>query len=212
MRSSAPIAALVSIALLVAGCGAQTTTTASTASTASASPEAEAQAQHRAEAIFEREGLAFYMGEIRPSTVRFSNPCQVAKEGGEEGHEKPIAGTWNCAGWGLVSINGGGEAKVGQCEFVEGKVNATGLVGKPTGNAQTFSGSPCQINVGFGKVGKPAKASLVAAWTSKQHAEAQKSKQIEASPEGQQSKREEAKQEAEEAKRTEEAHSAERGE
>jgi hypothetical protein len=76
----------------------------------------------------------------------------------------------------------------------------------------TFSSSPCQLNIGLGSPGRRAKPSLVAGWTAKQHAEAQRSKEIEASPEAQAQKREEAKEEAEETQRTEEARKAEQGE
>jgi hypothetical protein len=172
-------------------------------------PAAEASARHHAEAIYERSGISFYVGELKASTVRFSFPCKQATKEGEGGREAPISGQWDCAGWGLIAA---GEPEAGKCEFVEGNVRATGLVGKPEGEAMTFSGSPCQLDFGLGTPGKKPRASLVAAWASKRNAEAQRSKAIEASPESQAQKREEANEEGEEAKRTEEAHSAERGE
>jgi hypothetical protein len=142
--------------------------------------------------------------------VRFANPCRPAKEGEQE-NARVIPSTWQCVGWGLIAINGGNEGKPGQCEFVEGNVTATGVVGKPTGSATDFAGSPCQTNIGFALEGKPAKPSLVAAWTAKQKAEVQQLKEHEATPEAQTQRGEEAKQEAEEAKRTQEAKRAEEG-
>jgi hypothetical protein len=200
---------LAALAVAVAGCGeASTTSTSTPAPAAAASPAEEAGAQRRAEAIFQSTGIDYYVGVLRPSTIRFSSRCPPAREG-EEGHL--IAGKWHCAGWGLISIEGG-SGKPRECEFVEGNVTASGLEGKPLGNAMTFSGSPCQLNVGLGTPGQTPSAHLVAAWTAKQRSEAQHVKEQEASPSGQEQKHEEAKQEAEEAKRTEEAHKAERGE
>jgi hypothetical protein len=207
-RPTSVLAALAA-AVTLAGCGQASSTTTTKASTAAAAnPPAEAGAQRRAEATFESTGLDYYVGILRPSTVRFSSPCQSAREG-EEG--PVIPGRWHCAGWGLIAIEGG-EGKPGQCEFVEGDVTANGLVGKPSGNAMDFSSSPCQLNVGLGREGKRPSAHLVAAWTHKQQAEKQHVHEQEASPSGQEQKHEEAQQEAEEEKRTEEAHKAERGE
>jgi hypothetical protein len=196
----------------LAGCGssASSSSTGSSAPTATTNPAAEERAQHRAEAIYERQGISFYVGVIRPSTVRFSHPCPPAKEG-EEGHEKPVPGKWRCAGWGLISIEGGG-GKPGECEFVEGDVTANGVVGKPEGSAMTFSSSPCQLNLGLGSPGKRPKASLVASWAAKQGAEKRHVQEQEATPEAHAQKREEAKEEQEEARRTEEARKTERGE
>jgi hypothetical protein len=201
---------LLIAAVAIAGCGSSSSSSGSTASSSvKVNPAAEASARHHAEAIYERSGISFYVGELKASTVRFSFPCKQATKEGEGGHEAPISGQWDCAGWGLIAA---GEPEAGKCEFVEGNVRATGLVGKPEGEAMTFSGSPCQLDFGLGTPGKKPRASLVAAWASKRNAEAQRSKAIEASPESQAQKREEANEEAEEAKRTEEAHSAERGE
>ena len=186
-----------------------TPTQTETSTTATANPAVEAQAQHRAEAIYERDGLSFYIGAMRASTVRFSFPCRSAKEG-EEGHETPIPGKWDCAGWGLITS---GELEAGKCEFVEGNVTATGLAGKPKGDAMTFAGgSPCQLNLGLGITGRRPSPTLVASWAHNRNAEVQHVREQEATPEAQARKREQEKEEAEEAARTKEAEGAERGE
>jgi len=192
----------IAAAALLGGCGEQS------AATAPANPAAEAQAQHRAEAIYERDGLSFYIGAMRASTVRFSFPCRSAKKG-EEGHETPIPGKWDCAGWGLITS---GEPEAGKCEFVEGNVTATGLAGKPEGDATAFAGSPCQLNFGLGITGRRPSSKLVASWAYNRNAEVQHVKEQEATPEAQAQKREQEKEEAEEAARTKEAEGAERGE
>ncbi len=212
-RSGATLAVTAVSTMAMFGCGesAQTTTkAASTAANTSAGSLSEPQAQHRAEVIFERQGLSYYIGVLKPSTVRFSDPCKQAMEG-EEGHETPVAGKWHCAGWGLIAIVGG-EGKPGECQFVEGEVTSHGLVGKPEGTAETYSESTCQLNLGLGSPGKKPKPALVASWTHKQEAERRHVNELESSPEAQAQKREEAKEEAEEAKRTEEASRVEKGE
>ena len=204
---AASFLAVLVAALLISGCGESSSTTSSAAKAAAPSLPTGAAAQAKAEAIFQREGLSYYIGVLKPSTVRFSHPCPEAMTG-EEGHETPVAGTWHCAGWGLISM-AGGEGKPGECQFAEGKVTANGLVGKPEGNAGSFSGSTCQLGIGLGAEGKAPPHALVASWEAKQAAESRAVKAKDASPEGQSQKAEEAKQEAEEAKRTEEAKQAE---
>ena len=211
-RSGATLAVIAVSTLTMLGCGESTqmtTKAASTAASAAAGSVGEAEAQHRAAAIFERQGLSYYIGVLKPSTVRFSDPCKQATE--EEDESKPIPGRWQCAGWGLIAIEGG-EGKPGECQFVEGEVTSNGLVGKPEGSAETFSGSTCQLNLGLGSPGKKPKPALVAAWTHKQEAELRHVKELESSPEAQAQKREQAKEEAEEAQRTEEASQVEKGE
>lgn len=178
-------------ALAIAGCGSQEE------ATTGAHTTAEATAQKNAEAVFERDGVGYYIGILRPSTVRFSSPCQVA-----------TSGRWRCAGWGLIAIEGG-EGKPGECEFVEGDVTANGLAGEPSGEAMSFSGSPCQVNLGLGEEGRKPNARLVATWVRKQQTEKRQTQAHEEGPSGQEQKREEAQQEAEEAKRTNEARGAE---
>lgn len=210
-----PLAAVMGCTVLIAGCGAsEAETSSSSANTgapasASAGAVSEAGGQRRAETIFERTGLSYYIGVLKPSTVRFMHECRQADV--EEDESKTIPGEWQCAGWGLITIEGS-EGKPGECEFVEGNVTAHGLVGKPTGNAQSFSGSPCQLNIGLGSPSKKPKPNLVAAWTHKQQSEAQRSREIESSPEAQAQRNEEAKEQREEAERTEEARQAEHGE
>jgi hypothetical protein len=209
MRRTLILAALA-VVVSAAGCGESSSSTTTKASTAAAAnPAEEAQAQRHAESIFEGQGIDYYVGVLRPSTVRFSSQCPPARKEEEGGKEGPaIPGKWHCAGWGLIAIEGG-EGKPGECEFVEGEVTASGLVGKPSGNAMSFSSSPCQLNIGLGSQGKKPSRSLVAAWTHKQQTEKQHVQEKEASPSGQEAKHEEAQQESEEAKRTEEAHKAE---
>jgi hypothetical protein len=177
----------VATALVFAGCGqsSRTKTTSSgmktTTSTASANPSSGMGAQHNAEAVFEREGLKYYMGVLRPSTVRFSSPCVPARKG-EKG--PAVSGKWRCAGWGRIAIEGS-SGKLGECQFVEGEVTASSLVGKPSGSSEEFHGSTCELNVGLGNPGKKPSPQLVDTWTRKQQAEAQYVKEQEANPEEQ---------------------------
>jgi hypothetical protein len=194
------------LALAVAGCG--STESKSTATTAAAANPAEEEAGRRkAEAIFHNEGMNYYIGVMRPSTVRFPDECPPARHESEGKEGNAIPGHWKCAGWGLIVLEGG-EGKPGECQFVEGEVTESALVGKPSGNAMTFSGSPCQLNTGLGKPGKAPPPSLVAKWTNHIQMEKQHVKESENSPSGQEQKHEEAKQEAEEAQRTKEANEA----
>jgi hypothetical protein len=208
LRGRRTLVLSASAALALAGCGSSGSSSSSEPSipTATANPAAEAGAQRRAEAIWERKGIDFYVGELRASTVRVSRPCKPA-EAGEEG--KSLPGEWECVAWGLVSLVGGDEARPGQCRVVTGKVKATGIVGKPEGEVETFKGSLCQLDFGLGRPGRKPKAGLVAGWDRKQKAEIAHVKAEEESPAGREAQAERNQEEAEEAKRTREAEAVE---
>jgi hypothetical protein len=201
-RQTLVLAALVAVAL--AGCGSSSSLS-TTSSTAASNPAAEAGAQRHAEEIFERQGLDYYIGELRASTVRFAHPCKAA----EKEEEKAVPGEWDCEGWGLVSVQGGDDASPGQCRVVEGNVKATGLVGKPSGEAEDFHGSLCELDFGFGRPGKKPRATLVAAWERKQKAEIANVKAQEESPAGREAEHERNQEEAEETQRSREAEGVE---
>lgn len=207
MRSWGLLVASASLAFALAGCG-ETEKKSTATAVAAANPAEESATRHQAEAIFHREGMSYYIGVLRPSTVRFPEECPPVRQESEGKEGSAVAGHWKCAGWGLIVLEGG-NGKPGECEFVEGEVTEHGLVGQPSGNAMTYSGSPCQLDFGLGKPGKAPPPSLVAKWNNQIQTEKQHVKESETSPSGQEQKREEAKSEAEEAQRTKEAGEAE---
>jgi hypothetical protein len=191
---------VVALALGLAGCGTQSprakTTSPGTKTTlsgtetersaATANPAAEVAQQQKAEAVFEREGLDYYIGVLRPSTVRFSSPCPAARKG----RDGPVVpGKWRCSAWGRIAIEGS-SGKLGECQLVQGEVTASGLVGKPTGSSEEVRGSTCERKVGLRDAGRKPSPQLVDAWTRRQQAEAQYVKEQEASPEAQHHERE----------------------